>query len=318
MPGHLPADRQRPDNDSSSVLVKREGLGFFRGREMDINSSAPKLSRNPLGIIALFLLLVYGVASLLFSFSGGTLTLSQRWWFVIFLVSFPVIVLVAFVYLVVCHHQNLYAPGDFREEEHFFGYNYQSPKEKEEQLKTEEKKEIKTLTKMESYHKSEPEKSRERVSKIRERIRKSRQAEDLAFNYYENKFDYDIDRDVYIKDGSRRLLFDGIARKSGRIYLFKVKYLKDNDIPESFFSEIEDIVSDAVRAKRILTAARQDIICKLKIVVVTETENLSEREEIRDKINSTIDTERISVFVRVLLFKQLEKYSQKTLSEDEI
>ena len=81
-------------------------------------SGAQKLSRNPLGIIALFLVLVYGIAG----FVTGTMasdqieTLRILVWF---LVLFPVLVLSAFTYLVACHHQNLYAPSDFTDEANF-------------------------------------------------------------------------------------------------------------------------------------------------------------------------------------------------------
>ena len=66
---------------------------------MNIEESATKLSRNPLGIIALFILLIYGFATLLFGFVGNTFTEVQKWWFVIFLVIFPVLVLFVFAYL---------------------------------------------------------------------------------------------------------------------------------------------------------------------------------------------------------------------------
>ncbi|MDD7268979.1 MAG: hypothetical protein PUH13_04155 [Treponema sp.] len=45
---------------------------------MNIEESATKLSRNPLGIIALFILLIYGFATLLFGFVGNTFTEAQK------------------------------------------------------------------------------------------------------------------------------------------------------------------------------------------------------------------------------------------------
>ncbi|MCI6809521.1 MAG: hypothetical protein MR958_04930 [Spirochaetia bacterium] len=62
-----------------------------------------------------------------------TLSLKRKkWWFVIFLVIFPVLVLFVFAYLVINHHQKLYAPSDYRDEKNFFGYS--SPKEQEEKI----------------------------------------------------------------------------------------------------------------------------------------------------------------------------------------
>lgn len=52
-------------------------------------SAARDLSKNPLGIIALFIVLVYGFACLLFGFSTKTLPTEQQWLLVGFVVFFP-------------------------------------------------------------------------------------------------------------------------------------------------------------------------------------------------------------------------------------
>lgn len=78
------------------------------------------LARNPLGIIALFILLVYGFACIVLGVSGKTMGASERAPLIWFLVVFPVIVLCAFYRLVAKHHRKLYAPGDYRDESHFF------------------------------------------------------------------------------------------------------------------------------------------------------------------------------------------------------
>ncbi len=82
------------------------------------SSTAGKLSRNPLGIIALFIVLVYGMASLVTLFGGATRS-SEYSYLVYFLVVFPMLVLAAFVWLVCRHSDKLYGPGDFVNEEHF-------------------------------------------------------------------------------------------------------------------------------------------------------------------------------------------------------
>ncbi len=87
--------------------------------KIDFAGTAQKLSRNPLGIIGLFLVLVYGIAALVFGFGGGHLDEQQTWVFVIFLAVFPILVLAAFVWLVIYHHTKLYSPGDFREDQTF-------------------------------------------------------------------------------------------------------------------------------------------------------------------------------------------------------
>jgi uncharacterized BrkB/YihY/UPF0761 family membrane protein len=58
-------------------------------------SSAAALARNPLGIIALFIVLVYGFASLVTAFSAAFVE-SERRPLIYFMVFFPVLVLLVF------------------------------------------------------------------------------------------------------------------------------------------------------------------------------------------------------------------------------
>jgi len=67
-------------------------------------------SRNPLGIIAIFISLIYGFAALLLNSSLEKITLAERWVLIIFIVLFPIIILITFYILVTKYHGNLYAP----------------------------------------------------------------------------------------------------------------------------------------------------------------------------------------------------------------
>jgi CheY-like chemotaxis protein len=84
----------------------------------DFNDTAKSLARNPLGIIALFIVLVYGLAALV-TLTGGSFTPFERVPLVYFLVFFPVLVLVIFAWLVSGHSAKLFAPGDFKNEENY-------------------------------------------------------------------------------------------------------------------------------------------------------------------------------------------------------
>ncbi|EGQ8093210.1 hypothetical protein OC523_007460 [Vibrio vulnificus] len=86
---------------------------------MEFLKSAKDFARNPLGIIALFISLIYGFASLLLSVSAEKLTENERWPIIIFIVVFPVLVLMAFYRLVTNHHGKLYAPADFKDDKSF-------------------------------------------------------------------------------------------------------------------------------------------------------------------------------------------------------
>jgi CheY-like chemotaxis protein len=76
------------------------------------------LSRGPLGIIALFIVLVYGLAALVTAFSSA-FTPNERLPLIYFLVSFPVLVLIVFAWLVSAHAAKLYPPSDYKNEENF-------------------------------------------------------------------------------------------------------------------------------------------------------------------------------------------------------
>lgn len=86
----------------------------------DFADAAKGLSKSPLGIIALFLILVYAVASLVISFAKPEFFQYASHPVVVFLATFPVIVLFVFAYLVARHHTKLYAPYEFKNQEDFF------------------------------------------------------------------------------------------------------------------------------------------------------------------------------------------------------
>lgn len=83
--------------------------------QIGIVDAAKGLARNPLGIIALFIVLVYGFASLVTAFSGS-LSPEERLPLVYFLVIFPVLVLAVFAWLVSAHSGKLFSPADFKDE----------------------------------------------------------------------------------------------------------------------------------------------------------------------------------------------------------
>ena len=80
--------------------------------------TARSLARNPLGIIALFIVLVYGFASLVTAFAGS-FTSAERLPLIYFLIFFPVLVLGVFSWLVSKHSGKLFAPSDFKDEENY-------------------------------------------------------------------------------------------------------------------------------------------------------------------------------------------------------
>jgi hypothetical protein len=83
----------------------------------DFAEAAVRLARNPLGIIGLAFVLVYGIAGVVAT--SAVFGPQERLVLVWFLVGFPVLILGAFYRLVTKHHSKLYAPSDFKEDASF-------------------------------------------------------------------------------------------------------------------------------------------------------------------------------------------------------
>jgi hypothetical protein len=87
---------------------------------MNFIENAKGLTRNPLGIIALFISLIYGFACLVLSTSLSNLIGNiERQPLIWFIILFPLIILVCFIYLVTHHHEKLYSPDDYGNSEAF-------------------------------------------------------------------------------------------------------------------------------------------------------------------------------------------------------
>lgn len=84
----------------------------MRNENKTFGHTAQSLARNPLGIIDLFIVLIYGFASLVTAFAGS-FTAKERLPLIYFLILFPVLVLVIFAWLVIKHSSKFFAPSDF-------------------------------------------------------------------------------------------------------------------------------------------------------------------------------------------------------------
>ncbi|MET4659319.1 hypothetical protein ABID80_003035 [Streptomyces sp. PvP037] len=84
----------------------------------DFSEAAQGLSRNPLGIIALFIVMVYSFAALVTGFADS-LSATEKTPLIYFLVIFPVLVLGIFAWLVSMHSTKLFGPSDFKSEDNF-------------------------------------------------------------------------------------------------------------------------------------------------------------------------------------------------------
>ena len=170
--------------------------------------------RNPLGIIALFLTVIYGFAG--YVISNGFSNLYGCWErlpLIYFIVFFPLIVLGVFTYLVVKHNKKLYSPKDFDNQDGFLEANGKKikPNEPAEPLKQTEK--ISVSQEKSSFcmfaHSST-------IDKVNE----WKNSEESALKKYSTDHDMEIKTEISI---GRNYVCDGIAQKDGKTYLFVVK-----------------------------------------------------------------------------------------------
>lgn len=263
---------------------------------MNIEKSAAKLSRNPLGIIALFILMIYGFATLLFGLVGDVFTNGQRWCFVVFLVAFPVVVLGIFTYLVVNHHQKLYAPGDFKNEENFIGYGSQDDKNEQYDNDTDK-------LKNEENNKQARD---ELIKQRREEREKVHRIENLVYDYYEKNYHYGIDRDIYYKINERKILFDGVIDKNDTLTLLTTKYLPNNNVPNFL---LYMYVMNAIKVIGFLSGNGKYSNYKFKFLLtfVVDSNDISEISDITKRIKNQIDIDLINIDIKVLNMHQLEE-----------
>ncbi len=185
----------------------------------EFNKAAQKLSRNPLGIIALFIVLVYGIAALVLGVSSNNLEPGEKVPLVYFLVCFPIVVLIVFYRLVSKHHVKLYAPHDFQDKEGFF--RALSPHEQRQKL-NEEIKAIEEIARPEKELRStKMDRSRNLTAKLTRH--EYFLAEQLALREIETEFKVPVRRQVAVgKDHG----VDGVFDHRGKPFFIEIKYTK--------------------------------------------------------------------------------------------
>ena len=225
IPPDLREKPRRPVNSNVSQSMNMKDFG----------ESASKLARNPLGIIALFIVLVYGIAGTVLSTSSEFLSEEQREIFVWFLVLFPVVVFIGFLWLVSKHHTKLYAPTDYQTEEGFF--RSLTPEEKKEKIRKEAEAFV-----GESTHEPETETAAEAGLKKEEALLHNESinerillAEELVLREVQYEYGSSITRDASLGND---LGFDGLFAKDGKGYGVEVKLVRDRINKPAVKSEI--------------------------------------------------------------------------------
>lgn len=185
-------------------------------------NSLKNFLRNPLGVIALFVTICYFIAGLVFSVGLDKLSgTTERLPFIWFVIIFPVIIFVGFIYLVCFHHTKLYGPGDFKNEANFVELT-------KEERKTKYMKEAAESSVDEEQTPMNIENSAELIknenSNIRALAYSAENSAHLAIQklnaIYNTKFNEEV-RD-------NRSVYDAIGIIDGNLYVVECKYVRNH------------------------------------------------------------------------------------------
>lgn len=174
---------------------------------------------NPLGIMALFVTVCYGIAGFVFSSAFSNLKgYCERLPVIWFVILFPVIIFLVFVWLIVKYNHKLYAPSDFKDEYLFAFVNGKSYSPGEEP---------KAIAKEERINICRQRKSSEYNMKATGDNMCGR--ETLALRKLSNDMQLNIKSDVCIGGKINGYIFDGIAEKDEEQYFIELKHIKNID-----------------------------------------------------------------------------------------
>jgi len=294
--------------------------------ELDFSNTAQKLARNPLGIIALFLLLVYGIAGLVFGLAAKNLSVLERQPLIWFLVVFPVLVLVLFAWLVARHHTKLYAPSDYRDTEGFF----RALSATEQRARVDAEVEVLQAEVVEERERVEGTLSppprddvrREALDTTRDRsntvvqpnqrqstssiVATARRdlraavvlAEDLAFRELETEFGAPTVRHVGVSTPSGEYHLDGMIRTVPKIGV-EVKYIRS---PAHWQQAVDEGIAKAAQLRTISPNP-----WKLLLAIVLDRISPRQREIIGPQVSARIARSEMSIELRVYDFGELQR-----------
>lgn len=248
--------------------------------------TASRLSRNPLGILALFLVLVYGFACLVVGLGTKSLNETERFPLIWFLVLFPILVLWIFYLLVTRHHRKLYAPSDYKDEKFFV-----TPMPEEViQARVEEEVSAAIAQQMPTTEPINAKLSQATTQTLRASYF---EAEKLAFKALEQDLGFFIQQQVLIKGSHYKFEFDGFAIVKKTLHFFEVKYFQHPIFKREFIEAALHKVASVAFSSSVFDSDKYDeVIFHLVVVVGFRDETI---EEFARKLKSRIRSELFAV-----------------------
>lgn len=263
-------------------------------------------------MFSLFVTAMYAVTAVVFEKGLDQLCgACERQPIIWFLAGFPVIILLAFVYLVVKHPEKLYGPGDYRSDEAFLRSIMSKEKKRDEIQHLADAAEVSAAPGEEEpvpsggqavYQNSTTD---ERVNyafmSVGRPVRSPRvtmeeysRIEALAVDWASREYDVPMERDVVLNDKGRRCIVDALGSRDGVHFVVEVKYwLTDRDL-QPLFAGIDRFVSQTRLFRRL---GKSELVL---IVVLNRKVSLVE-----DKIRAHVDKLKPNVHLHVLSREEL-------------
>ena len=271
------------------------------------SKTASRLSRNPLGVLALFLVLVYGFACLVVGLGVETLNPQERLPLIWFLVLFPVIVLGVFYRLVTQHHRKLYAPGDYKNEQLFIApLSGEVVEQKIEQ-------EIEAVVSQQSTVAERTVSSTTPQVSTQDLRSSYLDAEKLAFRALEEDLGFPIRQQVSMKGSHYDFGFDGLASIRKALHFFEVKYFRSPNFKREFIeAALHRVASIAFSPTFWDSGKYDDIVFHLVVVVEFSRKEIDNFEK---KLRSQIHSELFAVQYHFYILDDLRKRFEKKANQ---
>lgn len=255
----------------------------------DFMNNAKGLARNPLGIIALFVSLIYGFACLVLSTSISNLVQNyERLPLIWFIIIFPIIILIAFIFLVIYHHEKLYAPSDFRDDYAFIqtldeNKRKQRIQEEVENLEaspksdeTEQKEDPKeNLTNESSQPETIEVKTKTPNVPDSELIQMYTNSEQWSINELILKYKVPLKAQVKLRTQNDNIELDGYGTDTTTTYIVEVKFWQSSRSDKRLKLKIQEFLTKKSRIERVFYRANKSI----KIIIALVYDNLSEIDQ---------------------------------------
>ncbi|HWX65877.1 MAG TPA: hypothetical protein VNZ27_05540 [Rhodanobacter sp.] len=264
--------------------------------------AAQGLTRNPLGVIGLFIVLVYGFACLVLGLAASQLQPDERSPLIWFIVIFPALILGVFYRLVTAHHKKLYAPSDYKDERLFL--SPLSDEQRAERLETE----VQRVEEQEAV--PVPSVQIQETPRPTPAIRSAyADAERLAFLELEKEVGKPFRKYVQVSSHGRTEEFDGVLITKDEAHLIEVKYFSrpafKREFLEALIHRASTFMWDQTVGDKNSNITKDKVIFWIAIVVDFPKEALP---EFKRKVEEAV---RCDMFVVNLRFFQLDDLKAK-------